>query len=199
MKTLSEAILEHAEGLPEGAVIRAKELLHLGGRAAVDQALSRLAKRGELLRVGHGFYVRLLKGRFGKYAPPVDLVIKNIARVTGETVAPHGAAAANGLGLTTQVPLRTIYITSGRSRMLRFGGNRTVELRNVPHWQIAMGTRKAGDALRALAWIGPEHSTKALRKIKGEFSGPELQEMVSVRPKQLPWLARQVAEIMTHG
>ena len=40
METLAKQILEHAAGLPEGTPLAAKELLHLGGRAAVDQVLS---------------------------------------------------------------------------------------------------------------------------------------------------------------
>jgi hypothetical protein len=35
--------MAHAGGLPEGAAVSAKGLLHLGNRAAIDQALSRLA------------------------------------------------------------------------------------------------------------------------------------------------------------
>lgn len=197
MKTLSETIMEHVARLPKAAVIRAEDLSHLGSRTAINRALARLAKQEALLRVYRGVYVRLFESRFGKYSPPIDLVVRNIAQITGETVAPHGAAVANGLRLTTQVPMRTIYITSGRSRWLKFGGKLKVELRHVPRWQIAMGTRKAGDALRAVAWIGPEHSAKALRKIKSSFSRQELQEMIAARPKQLPWLARQVAEIVT--
>ena len=50
MQRMTEQILEHAQRLPEGAPIAAKALLHLGERAAVDQALSRLMKRGKLLR-----------------------------------------------------------------------------------------------------------------------------------------------------
>lgn len=195
MKTLSETIMEHVARLPKAAIIRAEDLSHLGSRTAINRALARLAKQEALLRVCRGVYVRLFESRFGKHASPVDLVVRNLAQITGETVAPHGAAVANGLGLTTQVPMRIIYITSGRSRMLKFRALK-VELRHAPRWQIAMGTRKAGDALRAVAWIGPEHSAKALRKIKSSFSKQELQEMVAARPKQLPWLARQVAEIV---
>jgi len=47
MQRLADQILTHAEGLPEGAPLAAKCLLHLGSRAGVDQALSRLAERGE--------------------------------------------------------------------------------------------------------------------------------------------------------
>ena len=50
MQTLAKQVLEHAAGLPEGTPLAAKELLHLGSRAAVDQVLSRLVQRGALLR-----------------------------------------------------------------------------------------------------------------------------------------------------
>ena len=58
MQRLTEQILAHARGLPEGAPVAAKGLLHLGNRAAVDQALSRLAERGQLIRAGRGVYLR---------------------------------------------------------------------------------------------------------------------------------------------
>jgi hypothetical protein len=52
MQTVGENILSEAERLPEGPLISAKELLHLGGRAAVDQALKRLKQRNELMSNG---------------------------------------------------------------------------------------------------------------------------------------------------
>ena len=65
MATLPESILRHAQSLPEGGVVSPKEFLHLASRAAVDQALSRLAKAGQLLRVGRGAYVAPVSSRFG--------------------------------------------------------------------------------------------------------------------------------------
>src|SRR5205814_759502 len=109
-------ILSYAERLPEGAHLMAKELLHLGKRAAVDQALSRLVSRGKLLRASRGIYVRPIESRFGTHAPAVSKVINAIAEQKGETVVASGATAANSLGLTTQVPVREVYLTSGRSR-----------------------------------------------------------------------------------
>jgi hypothetical protein len=42
MERLSEKIMRYAERLPEGTPVMPKRLLHLGGRAAVDQALVQL-------------------------------------------------------------------------------------------------------------------------------------------------------------
>lgn len=61
-ETLSRGILAHAQSLPAGSAIRARDLTHLGGRAAVDQALSRLARRGHIHRSGRGLYTASRRG-----------------------------------------------------------------------------------------------------------------------------------------
>ena len=42
VKSLSQAIMGHVEGMLEDALIRAGDLLHLGSRAAINRALARL-------------------------------------------------------------------------------------------------------------------------------------------------------------
>ena len=75
MNTLPETILLHAQALPEGGVLSPKEFLHLGSRAAIDQALSRLAKEGKLLRVARGIYVAPVSRRFGTRAPAPEQIV----------------------------------------------------------------------------------------------------------------------------
>ena len=58
MPSLSKRIVEHTCSLPEARPICAGALLHLGNRAAVDQALSRLARSGRLMRICQGVYMR---------------------------------------------------------------------------------------------------------------------------------------------
>src|SRR6266404_5257937 len=141
MKTnLAEQILAYGAMLPEGTPLTAKSLLHLGSRAATDQALSRLTRQDKLMRSGRGMYVRPIESRFGTRAPSPEKVVTETARLRGETVAPHGAAAANRLGLTTQVPMRTIYLTSGRSRCLNLGAQ-SIELKHAPRWQLTNAGR----------------------------------------------------------
>ncbi len=95
MQRLTEQILVHAEGLPEGTPLAAKSLLHLGNRAGVDQALSRLAERGQLIRAGRGVYLRPVKSRFGTRAPSVEQAVEALAAQRGEVIVPNGAAEAN--------------------------------------------------------------------------------------------------------
>ncbi|MBB2671493.1 UNVERIFIED_ORG: hypothetical protein GGE44_001044 [Rhizobium esperanzae] len=77
--------------------------MHLGNRAALDQALSRLAERAELIRAGRGTYMRPVKSRFGSRPPAVEQAVEAVAQQRGEVIVSNGAAAANALGLTAQV------------------------------------------------------------------------------------------------
>jgi len=193
MQRLSEQILAHAEGLPEGALVSAKGLLYLGNRAAVDQALSRLAERGQLIRAGRGMYLRPIASRFGARAPSVEQAVKALATQRGEVIVSNGAAAANALGLTTQVPVRSVYLTSGRSRTMSLG-KQVVELRHAPRWQLALANRPAGEAVRALAWLGPEVAEAALKTLKRKMPPGAFGELVAAAPQLPTWLARSVGK-----
>ena len=165
MQRPTKRIMEQAERMPVGAPIVAKGLLHLGSRAAVDQATSRLAKRGGLMRAGRGLYLRPIESRFGIGAPAEEKVVEAVAAHKGGTMVPNGVAAANALGLTTQVPVRSVYLTSGTSRKLCLG-RQVVEFTHAPRSQLALPNRPAGAAVQALAWLGPAKAGEALRALR---------------------------------
>jgi hypothetical protein len=192
MSTLHQQIMEHARQLPEGSLLRAKELLHLGGRAGIDQALCRLVRSGQLLRAGRGLYLRPIETRFGTRSPDPHTVIAAIAKAKGETVATTGATAANALGLTTQVPLRIVYLTSGRTRRILVG-SQTVDLRHAPRWQLELASSRAGLAIRALAWSGPERAAEVTQTLRGQLSAAELRSLAQVQGRLPDWVAAQVS------
>ena len=198
MRTLAKQVLEHAAGLPEGTPLAAKQLLHLGSRAAVDQALSRLVRRGTLFRAGRGIYVRPVESTFGTRSPSTVKMVEGLANQRGETIVAHGAAAANTLGLTTQVPMRAIYLTSGRSRHLKLGAQ-TVEFRHAPIWQLILPGRVAGDVVRALAWLGPEKAGEAIGKLRTKLPPSELEEVAAARARLPTWMAQEVSALVAHG
>jgi hypothetical protein len=198
VSNLTQQILTHAASLPEGATLSAKALLHLGSRAAVDQALSRLARSGELLRAGRGVYVLPVKGKFGARAPEVAKVVQEWASQRGETVVGNGAAAANALGLTTQVPVRQVFLTSGRSRKLKLG-SQTIELRHAPPWQLLYPGQAAGEVIRSLAWAGPSGSEATLRKLKMKLPASDLQAVANARARLPTWLASQVSTLVARA
>src|SRR5665213_2995800 len=199
MKTIAEKILGQAKSFPEGALISAKELLHLGSRAAVDQALKRLEARNELMRLVRGVYGRPVKTRFGMRAPSAEKVIEGIAATRAETVVAHGAAAANSLGLTTQVPTKLVYLTSGKSRRLTLGAQ-VVEMKHAPQWMLLPSQRAAGEAVRALAWIGQRGAPQALETLKKKLPRTTVEELIALRPALPGWLSKSISQtLVSHG
>lgn len=188
---LTSTICRQVQEQSEGTVVSAKEFLHLGTRANVDQALSRLARSGHLVRVSRGLYARPVETRFGTRSPSVESVIRSIERHTGEQIVSTGAAAANELSLTTQVPVREVFLTSGSSRNLTIG-NRVVELRHAPLWQVRPGV--ASSAVRALMWLGEEAVEEAAEKLNSKLSKEEKREMIEVASSAHGQFARVIGK-----
>lgn len=83
-----------------------------GSDRAVESALSRLAAGGELLRVRRGLYWKGKLTRFGMTRPSSLQIALKIAGVGS---GPSGIAAAQVLGLTTQVPSTSEVAVPGRA------------------------------------------------------------------------------------
>lgn len=195
MNSVIKKISAYAQSLPEGGILTAKGLLHFGSRAAVDQALSRLAKAGKLIRAARGTYVVPVKSRFGSRPPSPHEVVRFLPSILGENVEPHGIAAANWLGLTTQVPVRPVYVTLGPSRKLQLG-SQTLELQHVPRWQMLMASRPAGKAIRALAWLGENNAPSAVHTLRAKLSAEEWGALAASRSALPTWMAKVLSEAL---
>ena len=195
MPSLPSQIMSHAAESAEGALVCPSALLHMGSRAAVDQALSRLARKGELARVCQGVYVRPIQSRFGSRPPAVEKVLASLSALWGDTIVRCGGMAANALGLTTQVPIRSVYLTSGPNRKLKLGGL-TVELRHAPRWQLTAPHRPAGEAVRALAWLGSGAVEDNLRALECRLSAKDMRELAASRAVMPAWMAQPVSAMV---
>lgn len=193
MTSLPNKIIALAANAAEGTPIYAKELLHLGSRASVDQALSRLNRAERLIRIRRGTYILPKKTRFGMLPPAPEKTVEAISKARGETIVPSCAAAANTLGITAQVPVRTTYLTSGSTRRLSFG-NQIIELQHAPAWQLLLPNSRAGTMIRALAWLGKETGDHS-KRLREKLTPNEAKEALAVRNQLPTWLAEEVSEL----
>jgi predicted transcriptional regulator of viral defense system len=162
-----------------GWVFSAKEFAGLGPRTAVDQALSRLQRRGEIRRIARGIYeYPKVHPRIGILSPSPEAVAKAVAARTNSRVMISGAKAANLVGLSTQVPSQNLFLTDGLSHRLRIG-NQLVVLQHVaPSKMIGAGTQ-AGVVIQGMRFLGRQGvgeipveslSKKIPASVKGEIS-----------------------------
>lgn len=178
--------------LPKGKPLPLRMFLGLGPEGAVRAALSRLVKSGELVNMARGVYVRPKPNEFfGSGLPGQEEVAEVIARTTGERLAPHGAEVARRLGLSTQMPVRTAFYTTGRTRRVRVG-NSFIQFEHAPERLVKEADSRTGRALLALHHLGPKHVTAEVLK--------ELNKRVPVRElmesKATPaWLRERVRRL----
>lgn len=99
VESTARAIRGRVERARPGTFFRCRDFA--GGHRAIESALSRMTADGELIRARKGLYWRGKKTRFGMTRPSA---LEVALAVGGAGSGPAGVAAAQLLGLTTQVP-----------------------------------------------------------------------------------------------
>ncbi|WP_247992036.1 DUF6088 family protein [Bradyrhizobium sp. 186] len=187
--------MKRARAGGRGSVFTPADFLDIGGRAAVDQALSRLAKGGRLRRLARGLYdFPKVHPKLGPLSPGPDDVAQALARETGSRVQISGARAANVLGLSMQVPAKSTYLTDGPPRRVVLG-KRTIDLRHAsPKHLIAPGS-PAGIVVQALRHLGPIRATDVVQVAIRQLSARD-KKMLAASAVQAPaWMRPTLVSI----
>lgn len=187
--TAMNQVKEYLAALPEGQSFPSHALRHIASTDNIRQILNRLVKTGELGRLARGVFTKPRRTKLGMVLPSAREAVEALARATGEIITIQGAEAARQLQLTTQVPLRAIFYTSGNSRTLKIA-NRTVELKHVnPSRLIAAGT-VPGLIISALQYLGRENvTTSIIKKIQHQVPEEEFKATLSLRESMPAWMS----------
>ncbi len=197
MLSAHNTILKRIRAKRRGWVFSAKDFLDIGGRAAIDQALGRLAQDGTIRRIGTGLYdYPRLNPRIGRIAPDIDVVAKKIADKQGQTIQISGAHAANALGLSMQVPAMRVYVTDGSYKTKKVG-KQTIQFRRAaPRNMLGAGTT-AGPVFQALRYLGPQgvdnRVVDRLRRILDAKTKSDLAQNFDLMPS---WMAHSIQPVL---
>lgn len=189
--SLPSIILEQVRRLPVGAVLLPREFLHLGTRAAVDQAFSRLTKAGDLWRVSRGIYIGGTPVATDEST--AEDVLKSVVAKGKAAIVSGGAKAARLLGFSNDCLYEDVFLTTGRNKTLCIGTTQ-IRLQHAPAWMMALGNSKAGDAIRAIAWLGRGKIEQVIRQVRQMLSAAEWKEILAVRGGLPCWMAAAVGQ-----
>jgi hypothetical protein len=198
VSALPTQLLARAKSAPSQRVWTTADFLDLGSRAAVDQALSRLVRLGALARPARGlFAVRRKSERLGIDLPAkLDEVVNALGRRTGATVVPSGATFANQLGLSTQVPMRATFQTSGRTRRYQIGGT-NVELRHVSPRRLKASSPRNLAVLSAIAHLGKANIDETtLARLRSVTERADDASLLDDARNQPAWVVAVVRQVM---
>lgn len=99
---------------------------------SVRQAFVRLVKDEIVIRLSPGIFLYPLRTRFGIAYPSDYEIAKEISRRDSASVLPAGMTAANMIGLSEQVPMKSIFLTDGAARTVNVNGRTIIFKRGVP-------------------------------------------------------------------
>ncbi len=197
MRDLKDRIAARIRAKGRGQVYISKDFLDLGSRAAVDQALSRMVKDKIIRRIGRGIFdYPRTNARLGiELSPDPDLVAQAVARGRGGHFQPSGAVAANDLGLSTQVPGNSVYLTDGSSGKIRLG-KQTITLKHVSPKRLGSGDKVMGPVLQALYFIGKDGLTDdVVSRLRSTLSPQDRKKLLLQGRYAVGWLAEAAQKV----
>lgn len=134
----------------------------------VSDLLSDYVKRGKLIRIANGVYLKTDFTRFGPvYPSPADIAAA-VAKRDHAQILMSGKAAENYFGLSTQVPMKMVFLTTGSARKLNIGNTSFEFNRAVPRY-FAFKDKTMATLCLALKSIGKDHLTEEQEKILRKF------------------------------
>jgi Family of unknown function (DUF6088) len=192
MKTLSRIY-----GRGRGCVFTPNDFSDLGSQDAVHQALSRHARTGTIRKLARGLYdFPRQHPKLGLIPPSDENIAKALNGRHSTRIQLSGAHAANMLGLSTQVPMRTVFLTDGDSRKVQLGPRQIVLKKTTPR-QMATAGRVSGLVIQALRWLGAtnvdDKIIATLRRRLGPDEKKQLLADIRYAPDWVAQIMRQVA------
>lgn len=174
----------------DGGVVSVRDLLDVGPRPAVDQALSRLVRQGKIIRAERGLYAWPRKGELlgEPLTPSPDEMVRAWAKKNGLKVVPSGAYAANLLGLSTQVPAKIVYYTNGGTKTVKLGPYTIKLLHRGPKTMDVRG-RVAPLVFQALRHLGQDGVTRqVVTRLTSLLSQKDKKELQRNLSKAAAWM-----------
>lgn len=107
-----------------------------------------------LVRLAHGIYLHPKTDKeLGILFPSTEEIAKAIARRDKSRIVPTGVQALNKLGLSTQIPMKVVFLTDGAARSIKVG-KRTITFKKTSPKNLLPKGEISSLAIQALKTIG---------------------------------------------
>lgn len=115
-------IAKALKSFKKGSILFVDDFLDYGNPESIKKALLRLKQKELLVRLAHGIYLYpKIDKELGVLFPSTEDIAKAIARRDKARIVPTGVHALNKLGLSTQVPMKVVFLTDGAARSVKVG------------------------------------------------------------------------------
>jgi hypothetical protein len=158
-----------------GQIILPSDFKDIGTSTAIRKTLSRLVEQKRLVRMGQGVYVVPIYDKiFGEVLPSLEEIAITLAKKEHVKIMPSGQHALNKIGLSTQVPMKLVFLTNGTKKNITIGKSSIVFQPTTTKKLAMVG------ALSSLLFLGLEELD--LKKL----SDLEMQKIINLLKKEDP-------------
>jgi len=179
-----------------GELFFADDFVKFGSADNIRKVLSRLENEGLIMRLSHGIYLKPKQDSLlGIIYPSIEEIAKEIAKRDKARIAPTGVLALYLLGLTTQVPLKAIYLTDGSQREIKIG-NRTIKFKRTVPKSFTIKDELLHLIVQAFKETGQKEVTDSfLKRIKPSVLKVE-QHIIKTQLKYAPvWIQKVIHQL----
>ncbi|WP_421750741.1 DUF6088 family protein [Croceimicrobium sp.] len=178
MQSIEDKIEKAIKSKQRGVLLFTDDFIAYGSSKAIQKALERLTNREVIRRVARGIFVRPISSEYiGEVMPTAEEVARGIAKRDKIKIVPTGSHALNKLGLSTQIPLKLVYLTDGSPREIQIG-KRTIKLKKTTPKNLMAKGKISSLAIQALKEVGQ-------KKITEEFEEKIIQLLKKEKQKEL--------------
>lgn len=147
---------------PKSSVLFVDDFLDYGNSESVKKALLRLKEKEILVRLAHGIYLYpKVDKELGVLFPSTEDIARAIARRDKARIVLTGVQALNKLGLSTQVPMKVVYLTDGAARSIKVG-KRTITFKKTSPKNLLAKGEISSLVIQALKTIGQSKVDNAI-------------------------------------
>ena len=149
----------------KGSVFFADDFKAIGSPDAVKMALSRLAKEGIVVRVAQGIYLYpKVDPEMGRLSASIESIAAAIAKRDRARILPTGVLAMQMLGFSTQVPMKSVFLTNGSPRKIQLG-RRTITFKRTSAKHLAMKGKVTTLVVLGLQELGQSSVTHEIKSL----------------------------------
>lgn len=198
MTSTDDKIEQKIKSLKQGTIVFTEDFQNYGSPGAVKVALHRIVKKGLLHHLARGIYAKPTFSTLlnKEVLPGAEEVALAIAKRDKARLLPTGAYAQNALGLSTQVPLRMVYLTDGSPRTIKIG-KRSIQFKKTTPKNLALKGKISKLVVQALKDIGKDKAKpQELEKIQSLLLKEDKQDLkhdIALAPQ---WIAEVMAKAL---
>lgn len=164
---VEEKVAKKLKQQQKGCILFADDFLDLASPESINKALFRLKEKGILIRLAHGIYLYpKTDNELGVLYPSTEEIAIAIAKRDRARTIPTGIQALNKLGLSTQIPLKAVFLTDGAARSIKIG-KRTITFKKTSPKNLLAKGEISSLVIQALKSIGQNKlEIESLKKLQ---------------------------------